>query len=219
MLRAMGHDPVLAPLLTIEILPGVALHPEGAQAVIVTSRNVLRAVAARPELIETRNLPLYTVGDATARMAAELGFRQIIAGPGTGEQLADLIAHQLDPSKAPLVHLAGGLLAFDMKSALEAQGFIVRQPVLYQAVPAEALPVEALGLLRESRLDGAIFMSPRTAAIFAGLAAAHGAVTQASQLHCYCLSQAVAGALAPIGAKVVVAPQPREEELLALIAG
>ncbi len=98
-LRAMGHEPVLAPLLTIEMLPGVALRLDGAQAVIVTSRNVLRAVAARPELIEARDLPLYAVGDATARAAAELGFRQIVAGPGTGEELADLIARELDPAK------------------------------------------------------------------------------------------------------------------------
>lgn len=218
-LRAMGHQPVLAPLLTIEILPGVPLHLEGAQAVIVTSRNVLQAIAARPELIEARNLPLYAVGDATARVATELGFRQIIAGPGTGEQLADLIARELDPGKGALVHLAGGMLAFDMKSALEAKGFTIRQPVLYQAVPAQALPPEALTPLLEGRLDGAIFMSPRTAAIFAALAGAEGAVTQASQLRCYCLSQAVAEALASVGGKVEVAAQPREEELLALIAG
>jgi uroporphyrinogen-III synthase len=218
-LRAMGHDPVLAPLLTIEMLPGVALQLEGAQAVIVTSRNVLRAIAARPELIEARNLPLYAVGDATARAGAELGFRQIVAGPGTGEQLAGLIARELDPGKGALVHLAGGMLAFDVKSALEAKGFTIRQPVLYQAVAADALPPEALELLREGRLDGAIFMSPRTAAIFAALTAAEGAVTQASQLRCYCLSQAVAEALASLGAKVVVAAHPREEELLALIAG
>jgi hypothetical protein len=49
--------------------------------------------------------------------------------------------------------------------------------------------------------------------------AAHGAVTLASGLRCYCLAQAVAEALAPLGAKVAVAPHPSEEELLALIAG
>ena len=116
-LRAMGHEPVLAPLLTIEILPGVALDLKGAQALIVTSRNVLRAVAARPELIEARNLPLYAIGDATADVAAELGFRQIVVGAGTGEQLADLIARELDPAKGVLVHLAGGMLAFDISPA------------------------------------------------------------------------------------------------------
>jgi uroporphyrinogen-III synthase len=201
------------------MLPGVTLNLDGAQALIVTSRNVLRAMAARPELIEARNLPLYAVGDATARLAAELGFRQIVTGPGTGEQLADLIARELDPGKGTLVHLAGGMLAFDLKSALEAKGFTIRQPVLYSAVQAKALPPEALALMREGRLDGAIFMSPRTAAIFTTLTAAEGVVTQASQLRCYCLSQSVADALAPLSAKIAVAPHPSEEELLALIAG
>jgi len=218
-LRAMGHQPVLAPLLTIDILPGAALDLDGAQALIVTSRNVLRAMATRPELIEARNLPLYAVGEATARLAAELGFRRIVAGPGTGQQLADLIARELDPGNGALVHLAGGMLNFDMKSALEAKGFAIRQPVLYQAIPAQGLPPEALALLRGGRLDGAIFMSPRTAAIFTALTATEGAVTRASQLRCYCLSQAVADALAPLGAKVAVAARPSEEELLALIAG
>lgn len=218
-LRELGHEPVLAPLLTIETIPGVPLDLDQAQAVIVTSRNVLRAMAARPELIEARNLPLYAVGDATARLAAELGFRQIVTGPGTGEQLADLIARELDPGNGTLVHLAGGMLAFDLKSALEAKGFTIRQPVLYSAVQAKALPPEALALMREGRLDGAIFMSPRTAAIFTTLTAAEGVVTQASQLRCYCLSQSVADALAPISAKIAVAPHPSEEELLALIAG
>jgi uroporphyrinogen-III synthase len=218
-LRELGHEPVLATLLTIEMLPGVTLNLDGAQALIVTSRNVFRAIAARPELIEARNLPLYVVGVATARLAAELGFRQVVTGPGTGEKLVDLIALELNPGNGALVHLAGGMLAFDLKSALEAKGFTVRQPVLYSAVAAKALPPGALALLREGWLDGAIFMSPRTAAIFVALTVAEGAVTQASRLRCYCLSQAVADALASLGAKVAVAPQPSEEELLALITG
>ena len=218
-LRAMGHEPVLAPLMTIQLIPGAPLQLESAHALIVTSRNALRAIAARPEIDQARNLPLYAVGDATAREAAELGFRQIVAGPGTGEQLADLIAGTLDPGKGPLVHLAGETLAFDLKSALQTKGFTVCRPVLYSAVPAKKLPPEALELLCDRRLDGAIFMSPRTAAIFATLTAAEGAVTQASELRCYCLSQPVADALAPLGAKIVVAGSPSEEELLALIVG
>jgi uroporphyrinogen-III synthase len=218
-LRAMGHEPILAPLMTIETISGVPLHLDQAQALIVTSRNALRAIAARPELNEARDFPLYAVGEATAREAAELGFPTIVAGPGTGVQLAELIAGDLDPGKGQLVHLAGETLAFDLKSALEAKGFTLRQPVLYSAQPAQALPRHALELLRNGRLDGAILMSPRTAAIFATLVAAHGAVTLASGLRCYCLAQAVAEALAPLGAKVAVAPHPSEEELLALIAG
>ncbi len=120
-------------------------------------------------------LPLFAVGEATARAAQGLGFADVTAGPGTGAALAKLVvARSCDPSSGPLVHLAGETLAFDLKAALASQGFVVRQPVLYRAVPAAELPAEALSLLKAGKLDGAILMSPRTASIFADLLAPPG---------------------------------------------
>jgi uroporphyrinogen-III synthase len=214
---ARGHEPVLAPLLTVKVAANAPLQLEGAQALIVTSRNALRALASRPELGEARKLPLYVVGEATARAATELGFRRVITGPGTAEGLAALIPNELRPGGGPLVHLAGDTLAFDLKSALEAEHFSVRQPVLYAATPARDLPPQSLALLREGKLDGVILMSPRTAAIFSALVIRHKAVTEALGLRCYCLSPAVAEAVAPLRPLLRVAAHPREEDLLALI--
>ena len=73
-LAKRGHDPVLAPLLTIEFLNGVPLELAGAQALIVTSRNALRPLALHPDLDVALQLPLFAVGEATARAAAQLGF-------------------------------------------------------------------------------------------------------------------------------------------------
>jgi uroporphyrinogen-III synthase len=216
-LLARGHEPVLAPLLTIQVLADTPLQLAGAQALIVTSRNALRAVATRPELGEALKLPLYAVGEATARAATELGFHRIVTGPGTGEGLVALIRNELEPSGGALVHLAGDRLAFDLKSALEGQGFQVHQPALYTAAPTRDFPPQSLALLREGKLDGVILMSPRTAAIFAGLVIRHKAVTEALGLRCYCLSPAVAEALAPLRPLLRVAGRPREEDLLALI--
>lgn len=216
-LIARGHEPVLAPLLAIEFVGDVTLELAGAQALIVTSRNALRALASHRKLDEARKLPLYAVGEATARAATELGFKQVTEGPGTGAALAELIAGKLEPEAGPLVHLAGETLAFDLKSALQAEGFNVRQPVLYRAVPARELPAKALSLLKAGRLYGVILMSPRTATTFALLLERHGLVTEGRRLVCYCLSEAVAEAVAPVGARVRVAAQPREEDVLALV--
>ena len=169
-LAARGHAAVLAPLLAIQPVADVPLQLEGAQALLVTSRNALRALAAHRELAEALTLPLFAVGEATARAAQGLGFADVTAGPGTGAALAKLVSEELQPEQGPLVHLAGETLAFDLKAALAREGFVVRQPVLYRAVPAAKLPAEALSLLKEGKLDGAILMSPRTASIFADLA-------------------------------------------------
>ena len=218
-LAARGHEPVVAPLLLIEPATDTALDLDGAQALIVTSRNALRALVIPPRSSQRLlRLPLFAVGEATAKAATELGFAKVTAGPGTGEELSRLIAGTLDPKAGALVHLAGETVAFDLKSALQAKGFTLKQPVLYRAVPATRLPESVLSLLNAGRLDGVVLMSPRTAAIFAALVVRHDAVTQASRLDCYCLSAAVAQAVEPLKARAIVAARPREEDILALIS-
>jgi uroporphyrinogen-III synthase len=193
------------------------LELDGAQALIVTSRNALRVLATHRDLAASLQLPLFAVGEATAKAATELGFTKVTSGPGTGEALSRLIAEMLPPNAGALVHLAGETVAFDLKSALQAKGFTLRQPVLYRALPATRVPESALSLLNAGKLDGVILMSPRTAAIFAALVARHGALTQASRLDCYCLSAAVAQAVEPLQARAIVAARPYEEDILALL--
>ena len=218
-LRTRGHEPVIAPLLTIEFLSDSKLGLDGVQALIITSRNALRALAAHPQRDEAIKIPVLAVGDATAHTAQELGFREVTIGLGTGAALAGLIKQELEPKEGPLLHLTGDVIAFDLGAALEAHGFTVRKTMLYQAAPADALPAEALAALSAGRLDGVILMSPRTARIFAALAAKHGAVTPGKGPICYCLSEAIAEELRPLGFAVRVAGAPREEDVLALLDG
>jgi uroporphyrinogen-III synthase len=216
LIAARGHQPVLAPLLEIEFY-NARLPLAGAYGLIVTSRNGLRALAAHPDRVAATLLPLYAVGEATAEAAWELGFAEVTAGPGTAQGLAALIVRDVAPEWGPLVHLAGETLAFDLEAALGAHGFTVRKAVLYRAVPATALPPEAVALIASARPKGVVLMSPRTAQTFAALIAKHGLVTQAKGLVCYCLSEAVAEAAAPLGCEIRVAARPREEDILALL--
>jgi uroporphyrinogen-III synthase len=217
LLAARGHQAVLAPLLTIEFARDAPLELAGAQALLATSRNALRALASHPAREDAIKLPLLAVGDATAGEAQMLGFSDVTIGPGTGAKFAKLIASEYEPGRGALVHLSGETIAFDLKSALESQGFTVRRFVLYRAIPLGALPAEALRLLTAGELDGVILMSPRTAKTFAELVTRHGLVTQANGLVCYCLSEAVAEAVRPLGGRIRVAARPREEEVLALV--
>src|SRR5687768_1512277 len=129
-LMELGHETLLAPLLRIEFLPHVPLELDDVDALIVTSRNALRALEAHPQRGEALQHPLYAVGDATAELARALGFSDIAAGPGTGEALAKLI-NAGSQKGASFLHLSGETVAFDLKAALDTEGFDVRQPILY----------------------------------------------------------------------------------------
>jgi len=65
-LAAKGIDSLIEPLLLIHLLPGAPLDLAGLQGLLVTSANGVRAFAARQP---DRDIPVYAVGDASARAA------------------------------------------------------------------------------------------------------------------------------------------------------
>jgi uroporphyrinogen-III synthase len=216
-LRERGYEPVLAPLLEIEFLKGVKLDLEGAQAIVITSRNALRALADHPQREEVASLPLFAVGEATAWAGREFGFSEVTIGPGTGAGLPPLIRREVHPEKGPLVHIGAEKVAFDLKGALEEDGFELRRFVLYRSHPVDALSNEVASELASGEISRVLLLSPRTARTFARLAQRQGLVTDAKGLVCYCLSKAIAEAVAPLDFVVRVPQHPREEDLLALL--
>jgi uroporphyrinogen-III synthase len=218
LLEEAGHAAVAEPLLSVSFEGGDAVELEGAQALIATSRNALRALKPSPALALARQLPLFAVGRATATEARALGFGTVVTGAGTAAELVAHIVSVLDPAAGVLVHLAGDALAYDLVGELEAHGFRVRQPVVYRMVAATALGEATVEALAMREIDGVLLMSPRTAAIYVRLVARHGLTSTVRALPHFCLSAAVARQLKPLGAvPTEIAEAPRLEEVLALI--
>jgi len=218
-LEAMGHRVSLAPLLSIEFETREPIRLDAVQALIATSRNALESLARSSSLGEAVALPLFAVGPATAAQARGLGFARVHGGPGSARDLVPLIAANASPADGDLLHIAGDRLAFDLKAALEPRGLTVRHQVVYRSRAAESLEPRVADAIRIGSLGGVIVMSPRTAAIFAALAAKAGVAEASSRLTFFCLSEAVARELAPLMPRTVkLARAPNSEEMLALLA-
>jgi uroporphyrinogen-III synthase len=213
-LRQMGHDPILEPLLTIRNFDGPALDLAGVQAILATSANGVRAIAGRtPERI----IPLFAVGDATARVAKEAGFLEISSASGDVDALAALVREKLDPAKGPLVHVAGSDVAGDLAGQLGAAKFTVRREVLYESESAYSLSPSTIAAIKEERIDGVLAYSPRTASTLARLIRKARLVRDCRRIELLCLSQAVADAANDIPwAKTRIAAAPTQEAMLAL---
>ncbi len=215
-LAAHGIAARLEPLLLIEFLPGPPLVLAGVQAILATSANGVRALSLRTEC---RSLPLFAVGDATAREAREQGLITVESASGDVEALAALVKARLDPTQGTLLHVAGTALAGDLAANLVSAGFACRREVLYRARTAEGLSEETAAALREGLVDGVLLYSPRTAATFVHLVKAAGLAAQCVRLHAFCLSAAVAAAVNQIAWKAVVtAAMPIEAALVAAVA-
>lgn len=218
-IEQLGCRATLAPLVNIvfETIPLSALR--GATALIATSRNALRALAASPALHAAVALPLYTVGPGTTAIARELGFNDVREGPGTGAELVPMLTADGRTKGGSFVHLAGNVLAFDLKTALAGQGINIKTVPAYRTVAVENLSPAVTEALRNRDIDAVILMSPKTTEAWLRLAAEVLVPAALSGMNHLCLSEAVAKALkAQLAAgNIYVAARPNLEEMLALV--
>ena len=218
LLQERGLEATVEPLLRVSYEDGDEVDLEGAAALIATSRHGLRALIGQPVLAAARSLPIFTVGAATAQEARRMGFQHVLVGPGTAAELVPAIAATLDASEGLLVHLAGQALAFDLKAELEALGFRLLQPTVYRMLAAAALSASTIDQLNDGEIEGVILMSPGTARVYARLVQRHRLTLASRQLAHFCLSDAVARELAPLGdIQVVIPERPTLQDLLAEI--
>ena len=215
MLRARGHESVIAPVMEITLGDDPPPSLDGVQALLFTSQNGVRAFAATES---RRNLPVLAVGRSTAEAASEMGFGQVESAEGDSQALARLAATRLDPSRGDLLHVAGKQVAGDLPGLLKEAGFTTRRAVLYEARAVDRLPEAAAEALREGKVAGALIFSPRTAEVFARLVAAAGLSDSLGGLTALCLSTAVAERLgAGVWGAVRIAERPELPALLDLL--
>lgn len=204
--RARGAEAIVAPLITI-VPCGYDTNTEGAQAIIFTSTNGVRAF---PDARGARDRLVLTVGDATAEAAREAGFNDVRSADGDVNALVALAKRELDPAEGKLIHIAGDHVAGDLGGALRAAGFSVERRLAYASVAAAPLP-EALN----GPLDIVLFHSPRAAQRFIELGAPN-----AANLVAGCMSAAIAEAAGKVSwRRIITAPRPREDDLLAATLG
>jgi len=208
-LIALGHEPLLAPLLEIKFRGGEEVALDGVQAVLITSANGIRALAQRTA---RRDVRVLAVGQQSAQEARALGFADVEDARGDAQALAELARTRLKPQDGTLLHASGAETRGQLAQNL--RGFIVRGEILYDAVAAEVFPPEVV--VAFDTLDAALFFSPRTARIFPEIVAKENLSCRA--MRALCISQATADELTTVGFRDVrVAAEPNQDALLALL--
>lgn len=213
LLADMGHEVLLAPLLAVRIFDGPKLTLDGVQAVLATSANGARALAARTD---ARDVPFFAVGPQTADAAARAGFIRIRNAGGDAAALADAVPAWADPKAGPLLHAAGAESSGWLAGALAAKGFQVLRETLYRVEAAPHLPDAAVQALAENLVQAALFFSPRSAEIFADRVRRAGLST--AGMLAVCISAKTADALHGLSfSEIKVADTPNQVALLACL--
>jgi uroporphyrinogen-III synthase len=215
-LRALGHEALVDPLLTITFTPPPNGLPKPA-AILITSQNAVRALGLWPDAAQWRGVPVFVAGPATARATAALGFTDVRAGAQDAGTLATRVIADLAPGAGPLIYPAARDRAGALDETLIAAGYDVRTIEAYRAEEASALNEAARPALVDGKLDGVLLYSRRTAGVFRDLAVKVWAGSGPRPLTYFVISEQIAEVLAGLPGKVHIAEHPDEDSLLRLI--
>lgn len=196
--RALGLEPVAAPLFDVRPLPWQVPDPVSADALLLTSAQAARL--AGPGLAAFAALPCYAVGEATAAAARHAGLQVVQAGPSDG---AAALRAAAAAGARRILHLCGREHVPLCHSPLT-----IERRAVYAADSAPDLPEAAASALERGALT--LLHSPRAASTLAAL------VPERSRLRLAAISAAAAEAAGEGWAAKAVAAAPRDEALLEL---
>jgi uroporphyrinogen-III synthase len=210
-LRAQGHDVLLAPLMRVE--PIEADVSGRWSAVVITSANAPGVLTKSRDILA---LPLFAVGARSAEAARTAGFADVTSADGDVHDLVRLIAEK-PRMTAPLLYLAGETQAADLVGELARRGIKAEMRIVYRAVTAP-FPPALVDALREKTLDAVLHYSARSAENFVAGAHNAGIAHEAFAVRHLCLSAQVAAPLQAAGAtNIAVAKQSDEAALVELL--
>jgi uroporphyrinogen-III synthase len=206
-IAALGHRPVIAPLMEVRA-NRARLDLAGVGAIVFTSRN---GVAAFARQRAAPDLPVFAVGDRTAKAARHAGFQRVMSAAGDVEALTSLILARRDAFAGTLLHAGALEPAGDLPGALRRAGLTVTHAPIYRTCPVA--PARLAAVASEAAACEAVVMlySPKAAAALAALYARREAAPGAA----VCISPAAQAALGglPIG-RLAVAKAPTEAAML-----
>jgi uroporphyrinogen-III synthase len=216
-LAAIGHTAVLSPV--IEFVPTGAVWPQGViDAVIATSARAFQFLPHAQEWLlpeACRLYPLFLVGAKTAEAARAGGFEGPARITLDAKALCSVISHRFE-APTRVLYLAGRDRKSDLEACSTEAGVALEVVETYAAQAAARLSDEAVRLVAAGALGAVVHFSRRSAEIFLRLAADAG-LDPAPLVHVAISADAAAPLQAAALPQIVVANEPNEEAILALL--
>lgn len=205
-LAELGHASLIAPVLQASPIFGPpSSRPD---AIVFTSAH---GVANHPFDRSWSELPVFAVGDSTARIAEHCGYSNVRSAKGAVEDLQRLIAISL-PRPARVIHFGAREPAGDLQDYLVRSGYESEHCVVYETSDSSRMH-RRVALTALPAFDAILIHSPKAARRVAEIVARHdwnGIV--------FCISRTCAeefGGLSRLSVRVAL--RPNETSLIELI--
>lgn len=183
--------------------------------ILLTSRHSCACLATIDISKET---PVFTVSDATANAARDVGFTHVMATGGTAESLFEYITTHRTANDGAWFYPHGYDLAFDMEGELAKKGFLVIGAQAYNAEKIENLSPHIVHSLTSGEISHVTFFSKRTAQAYQDRILKFGLQDPHRNMTALCIRDTVGTGISALPWKEIkFAEKPSYEGMLELI--
>jgi uroporphyrinogen-III synthase len=211
-----GIEAVICPFTESVDLPVAASAVAEAgrsAAVAVTSAKAL--THAPPALVDAvRAMPVFAVGDATARAARQARMNDVRSADGDAVALAGLVGNAI-PANAPVAYLCGRVRTGELERRLSETGRKVTLIETYDIQKVSCLTDTIMDAIQSADLDGILLHSGMSARLLADALEATGREQLLEKTTLFLISKRAGEPLKAFAqASIVAAPVPRDDALV-----
>lgn len=197
-LTKQGFNCLLEPVFSVDMVPDAitqldAILAGKPQAIIVTSKNAITALAA---MTVVRTTALLTVGKASADYARTRGFEHVHAAQGNADHLIKMIKRNYTPEKGALLYIRGAEISKDIAKILSRSGFVMEQVIVYCTRPVTHFSDHFLDAIGKGLIKAVLFYSQHTVNRYNSLAEKHKIADLHPYITAICISEKIAAAAA-----------------------
>ena len=217
-LRAEGYDVLVAPMLETVFL-NEPLNEAHKGEFVVTSRNAVRSLAKLASQDARETKVLYTVGDATAALARDVGFKHIRSAAGTVDDLVDLIGPSNADDSKQLTYVCGRDRKGGLENKLRIKGWQVNVAVRYHSDRVEHFSSNVVSTIKGQKIDAVLLYSNRTAEAFKVFIEQYNLSQSTNLIKFFCLAKSIESVFdRSREIQLIVVEKPNEQSMFDALA-
>ncbi len=219
-LETLGFEAIHSPVLKFVPSSFEQVDFLAFSALVFTSANGVRALKTSPDFEKFKKTPCYAVGEHSAQLAIDYGFKLWGQGKNDVVSLAKLIKKDYKDRELnkPLLHISGVDNAGNLSETLFKVEIIVKRIQAYKMIEESSITSEIKQSFITKQIDAILLYSARSANIFVKNMKDWGFLQKISHIPIYCLSKNIATSVDSDYLKhVYFVSQPDEMQLLELM--
>jgi len=157
------YNIITFPILKAETIYSKPINLNKSQAVLTTSSNAIKIFS---QLSKKRNIPLYTVGSTSKKVAEKLGYKNVIDCQGDSVKMFNVVLKSCNKNNGDLTYIGAKSISFDIPKMLLDVGYKVKRYIVYKTREVNVIDNKFLNLIKLKKIKWIVLLSRKGASNF-----------------------------------------------------